>query len=190
MSDSLRRVAAPLALLSLVAALLLWSGRLSSDASPARASAPAAVPASQAVGRVVFQTTPSTSRTLTIRSFGWSGVSTGSGFTPGNPTINLDASSFSPALTKALAVGTHWPSVTVVLYQPGTTTRFEQWKFYEVQVRELRASQAGPPSRLPREQVTWTWNVVRRDVYAANGTTIAATVCYNRQTLTTTCPAL
>jgi len=188
MSQSLRRAALPFVLLSLVAALLLWSGRLSSDASPARGSAPAAVPASQAVGRVVFQTTPSASRTLTIRSFAWAGVSNGSTFTAGNPTINLDASSFSPALTKAVATGIHWPSVTVVLYQPGTTTRFEQWKFYEVVPRELHASQAGPPSRLPREQVTWVWNVVRRDVYAANGSTIAATVCYNRQTLSTTCP--
>jgi len=188
MSDSLRRAALPFVLLSVVAALLLWSGRLSSEAAPSRASAPASVPASQAVGRAVFQTTPSTSRTVTLRSFSWSGHSTGSGFTPGDPSINVDASTFSPVMAKALSIGTHWPSITVVLYQPGTTTRFEQWKFSEVQMSDLQASQPGPPSRLPREQVTWTWNQVRRDVYAGNGTTVIATWCYDANTHSATCP--
>jgi hypothetical protein len=195
MSDSLRRATLPLVLLSVVAALLLWSGRLSSDATPA---AEAAVPAAQAVGKVTFQYGSNSVETVTIRSFAWSGSSTGSAgsgggsgggvFTGGNPTLNMDTSSFSPAVAKALSTGAHWPSVTVVLYRPGTTTRFDQWKFIEVQLREVRATQSGPPSRFPREQVTWTWGRVRRDVYAANGTSILGTYCWTIATLSSTCP--
>lgn len=192
MSDSLRRGTVPFVLLAVVTALLLWSGRLTSEAAPARAparaSAQAAVPAGEAVGRVIFQTAPSTTRSVTIRSFHWNGHSGGSAFTAGDPTINLDVSSFSPSIAKALSVGTHWPSITVELYRPGTTTRFEQWKFSEVQISDLQASQSGPPSRLPREEVTWIWNRLRRDVYGTNGTTIAGTWCWDDQLKTSACP--
>ena len=199
MSESLRRAALPLVLLSLVAALLLWSGRLTSEAAPAAAPAQAAaVPAAQAVGKVTFQYGSSSSETLTMRSFAWSGSSTGSSgsgggsgggvFTAGNPSVNLDTGSFSPVVAKALSTGQHWPSVTVVLYRPGTTTRFDQWKFIDVQLREVRATQSGPPSQFPREQVTWTWGRVRRDVFAANGTTVLNTYCWTISTNSSTCP--
>jgi hypothetical protein len=194
MSAALRRPVLPIVLLSLVAALFLWSDRLSSEAAPA----PAAVPAAQAVGKVTFQNTPTTSATVTIRSFAWAGSSTasaGSGgggvggtFTGSNPTVDIDTLAFSTAMLKALSTGQHWPSVTVVLYRPGTTTRFDQWKFHEVLLREVRATQSGPPSRFPREQVTWTWDHVRRDVYAANGTSIQGTYCWDISTLSSTCP--
>lgn len=195
MSESLRRPALPIVLLSLLAALLFWSGRLSSEAAPA--AAPAAVPAAQAVGKVTFQYS-SGPQTATVRSFAWSGSSTGStgsgggtgggSFTAGNPTVNLDTASISPAILKALSTGAHLPSVTVVLYRPGTTTRFDQWKFLDVQFREVRQTQSGPPSQFPREQVTWTWGRVRRDVYAANGSTILGTYCWTISTLSTACP--
>jgi type VI protein secretion system component Hcp len=195
MSESLRRATLPIALLSVVAALLLWSGRLSSEAAPA--AAPAAVPAAQAVGKVTFQYSAGPDA-ATIRSFTWSCSSTGSTgsgggsgsgqFTGANPTINIDTGSISASLAKALSQGAHLPSVTVVLYRPGTTTRLDQWKFIEVQLKEIRAGQSGPPSQFPREQVTWTWNRVRRDVYAANGTTIQGTYCWNTSTLSATCP--
>jgi len=198
MSASLRRAALPLVLLSLVAALLLWSGRLTSEAAPAAPAQAAAVPAAQAVGKVTFQYESNSSQTLTMRSFAWSGSSTGSSgsgggsgagvFTAGNPTVNLDTGSFSPVVAKALSTGQHWPSVTVVLYRPGTTIRFDQWKFMDVQLREVRATQSGPPSQFPREQVTWTWGRVRRDLYAANGTTVLGTYCWNISTLSSTCP--
>jgi len=194
MPDSLRRTALPVALLGLLAALLLWNGRLSSEAAPA---APAAVPASQAVGKVTFQFSSGPNQTTTVRSFAWSGTSTGTAgsgsgsgsgvFSAGNPSVNLDTAAFSPALVKALSVGAHLPSVTVVLYRPGTTTRFDQWKFIEVQMREISQTQA-TPGRLPREQVTWTWGRVRRDVYAANGTSILGTYCWTIATLSTACP--
>jgi hypothetical protein len=48
---------------------------------------------------------------------------------------------------KALSTGQHWQSVTVVLYRPGTTTRFDQWTFLDVQLREVRANQSGPHDR-------------------------------------------
>jgi type VI protein secretion system component Hcp len=201
MSDFPRRSILPLALLSLVAAAVLLGGRLTSEAAPAAVPAQAAaVPAAEAVGKVTFQfgTGLAGSQLLTLRSFAWSGSSagstgsgggsTGGAFTGGNPTINIDASSFSPMLLKAMSTGAHWPSVTVVLYRPGTTTPFDQWKFFEVQLREVRATQSGPPSRFPREQVTWTWGRVRRDVFAANGTSVLGTYCWTISTLSSACP--
>jgi hypothetical protein len=124
------------------------------DAAPARA---AAVPAAEAVCKVTFQYGSNSFETVTMRSFAWSGSSTGSSgsgggsrggvFAAGNPTINTDTGAFSPAVLKALYTGQHWQSVTVVLYRPGTTTRFDQWTFLDVQLREVRANQSGPHDR-------------------------------------------
>jgi len=197
MSGNLRRVTLPLVLLTLVAALLLWSGRLSSEAAPAAAPARASVPAAQAVGKVTFDYSSTPDQTTTVRSFAWAGsstASTGSGggggggaFTGGNPTVNLDTGSVSAPLLKSMATGAHLPSVTVVLYRPGTTTRLDQWKFVDVLVREVRQTQSAP-AQTPREQVTWTWGRVRRDVYAANGTSIIGTFCWTISTVSSTCP--
>jgi type VI protein secretion system component Hcp len=197
MSKDLRRATLPLVLLSLVAALLLWSGRLSSEAAPAATPTRASVPAAQAVGKVIFDFSSTPDQTTTVRSFAWSGSSTassgsgggssGGGFTGGNPTVNLDTGPASAALLKALSTGAHLPTVTVVLYRPGTTTRLDQWKFLDVLFREVRQTQSSP-GQSPREQVTWTWGRVRRDVYAANGTTIVGTFCWSISTVSSACP--
>lgn len=186
MSVPLRRLLTPAALLALLAAFLLYADRSPSGANPAAA----AVPSAQAVGTVTFQhSTLQAAVTMTIRSFSWSGSNTGSSgsgggggsgaFTASNPSLGLDVSSFSPTLYKAVATGQHWPMVTVVLYRAGTTTRQEQWTFSETTIKEVRTTQPGPPSRSPREDVVITFRQLRRQTFAANGTTKTGDYCFN-----------
>jgi len=187
MSATLRRPALLVALLSILA-VVLWSG-------VDRSSGAATVPDSQAVGKVtVTGLAGGTTLSTTIRSFAMDGIAPsglpggggGSGqFKPGAPVIGLDSGDTAPLLLRAIATGSHLPSVTVVLYRPGTQTRLEQWTFTEVVLKELAHRQDGPPSRFPRLSLSWTWNLVTWRTYAPNGTTILASYCYDAEVVAT-----
>lgn len=188
MSDSLRRAALPVVLLSLLAALLLWSGRLSSEAAPAApaATAAATVPPAEIVGRLTIPGLPGVPSNFTwnttIRSFSVSASNTGGGITVGVPVAGIDSSSYTPMLLRAAATGIHLPSANVVLYYPETRTRMEQWTFTEVQLTEVKDSQSGPPSRTPRLTLSWDFTRITYATYDTNGSTLRSTYCYDTST--------
>ena len=193
---SLRRPGPAVVTLLLLAALLVVGGRWSDSRAE---SAPAAVPSTQAVGKITLTDVVGTSDvSTTIRSFGWSGQNagdtasgggSGSGkLTASDGTVGIDTASTSPLLFNALATGRHLPTVTVVVFAPGTTTRREQWTFTDARVTRLDYARSGSQRAAPRASLAWGYTAVRWSTYAANGTTVLQTHCTNLAT-STTCPA-
>ena len=182
MSESLRRPALPILLLALIAALLVLTIRPTSDAAPAAA----AVPSEEIVGRLTIPGLPGVPSNFTwnttIRSFSTSASNSGGGLTTGVPLAGIDSSSYTPMLFRAVATGIHLPSANVVLYYPGTRTRMEQWTFTEVQLKELKDSQNGPPSRTPRLTLSWSFTRITYATYDTNGSTLRSSYCFNTST--------
>jgi hypothetical protein len=93
--------------------------------------------------------------------------------------VNLDTLPNAPLLLRALATGIHLPDIKVVLYRPGTTTRMEQWTFTEAVLTALQNSQVGPPGHAPRIQLGWGFRRIIQTTYAADGTTVASSYCFD-----------
>jgi hypothetical protein len=88
----------------------------------------------------------------------------------------------SPFIMNSIARGLHHPSITVILYWPSTTTRFQQWSFSNTKFSLDAQTQPGPASATPWQTVSWTYQRVRQQVYQANGVTVVSNVCYDTAT--------
>jgi hypothetical protein len=141
-----------------------------------------AIPAGSVIGRVTyFDLIGTADITTTIRSFGWD-VQLEPGqqkATFGLPQVVQDVTPSSPHIMLGLAMGKHYPNITVVLYRPSTAVRFEQLQFSSAQLRLDGQTQAGPASASPWETVSWTYQRVRQTTYDADGTTIIHTTCFD-----------
>lgn len=144
--------------------------------------AESAIPAGSVVGRVTYtDISGTTDLVTTIRSFEMSQELLEGEFstTFGAPVVVHDVVPQSPLIMSALARGLHHNLFSVVLFHPGTTTRFQQWNFAEVQFRLDVHTQAGPASATPWQTVSWSYRKVRQTTYGSNGTTQVSTFCYD-----------
>jgi type VI protein secretion system component Hcp len=148
------------------------------------------VPAASVVGRVTYtDISGTTDITTTLRSFstktemivvGGGGGGGGEGKAAfGAPRAVQDVISSSPLITQALVAGRHMPNVTVTLYHPKTTKRAQVWAFYDALLTLDEQTQRGPSSAAPTETVSWSYEKVRQTTYAADGTTVVATMCFD-----------
>jgi hypothetical protein len=141
-----------------------------------------AIPASATVGRVIYADLNGTvDVTTSIRSFTMMEelVSAGGFPTFGAPRVVQDVIGNSPFIMNSIARGLHHPSVTVILYWPSTTTRFQQWSFSNTKFSLDAQAQNGPASATPWQTVSWTYQRVRQQVYQADGVTVVSNVCYD-----------
>ena len=110
--------------------------------------AESAIPAGSVVGRVTYtDISGTTDLVTTIRSFEMTQELLEGEFssTFGAPVVVHDVLPQSPLIMSGLARGLHYSLFSVVLFYPGTTTRFQQWNFAEVQFRldDQAAGRAG-----------------------------------------------
>ena len=149
-----------------------------------------AIPASALVGRVTYVDISDTSDlTTSIRSFQLK-VEMPSELQGkpvfGVPRVVQEVTSRSPWIMEAIATGIELPTITVTLYHPGTTTRFQQYTFTDTHLTLDQQTQNGPASATPQQVVTWSFDTIRQSTYATNGTTLVSTFCFDL-TLVTTC---
>jgi hypothetical protein len=146
--------------------------------------AESAIPAGSVVGRVTYvDISGTTDLTTTIRSFRMSQELLDGEFTStfGVPVVVHDVLPQSPLIMSGLSRGFHYNLFTVVLFHPGTTTRFQQWNFAEVQFTLDDHTQSGPASASPWQTVSWNYRKVRQTTYGSNGTTQVSTFCFDVQ---------
>jgi len=181
MSSRLRSSSIPLVVVPIV--FLLVAVLMAGQRGPSNA---AAVPAGEAVGKVTFTgLTGGVTLGTTIRSFSYSGSTPSGGkYVPGSFQLNLDTGGRTPLLLRAVTTGIHLPTTTVVLYRPGTTTRTEQWTLSDVMVSSHQNSQFGPPSKAPRLVLALTFRKITWATYAADGTTVVESYCWDTVTIT------
>jgi hypothetical protein len=144
--------------------------------------AESAIPAGSVVGRVTYaDISGTTDLVTTIRSFEMSQELLAGEFTStfGVPKVVHDVLPQAPLIMSGLARGLHYPTVFVVLFHPGTTTRFQQWNFAEVQFTVDSQTQFGPASATPWQTVSWSYRKVRQTTYGSNGTTQISTYCFD-----------
>jgi hypothetical protein len=141
-----------------------------------------AIPAGSVVGRVIYADLNGTiDVTTSIRSFSMVEEQPAGGGAAvfGTPKVVHDVMASSPHIMSHLARGLHHPSITVILYWPSTTTRFQQWTFGNAQFSLDQHVQNGPASATPWETVSWTYQRVRQQTYQADGVTVVTNVCYD-----------
>ena len=188
---TLRRPVLTALLLALATTALLAGARLASNAD---SPPPAPVPAAEAVGKLTLaDVSGTTDNATTVRSFsmagnqsGTSGSGGGGGagvFTASDGTAGFDTSGPSPLLLRTLATGQHLPTATMVVYAPGTNTRSEQWTFTDVLLADLQYARSSR-GKAPRATLQWTYHRVTWTTYAANGSTVVQTYCYDTATRT------
>ena len=188
---TLRRPVLTALLLALATTALLAGARLASNAD---SPPPAPVPAAEAVGKLTLaDVSGTTDYATTVRSVpmagnqsGASGTGGGGGagvFTASDGTAGFDTSGPSPLLLRTLATGQHLPTATMVVYAPGTNTRSEQWTFTDVLLADLQYARSSR-GKAPRATLQWTYHRVTWTTYAANGSTVVQTYCYDTATRT------
>ena len=191
---TLRRPVLTTLLLALATTVLLAGARLASNADSPPPAPAAPVPAAEAVGKLTLaDVSGTTDYATTVRSFsmagnqsGASGTGGGGGagvFTASDGTAGFDTSGPSPLLLRTLATGRHVPTATVVVYAPGTNTRSEQWTFTDVLLADLQYARSSR-GKAPRATLQWTYHRVTWTTYAANGSTVVQTYCYDTATRT------
>ena len=141
-----------------------------------------AIPAGSVVGRITYaDVSGTTDLTTNIRSFAFTAkVEEGAdrvSFVL--PKVVQDAISGSPDLMGATSLGRHLPSVSVTMYHPETTTRFQAWTFTDALIVLDNQTQNGPSAASPRETVSWSFRKVRESTYQADGTTLVKTFCFD-----------
>lgn len=150
-----------------------------------------AVPASARVGRVTYTDIKGTTdlttylRSFTIQSTmaatpGSGSVGGSSGKAAfGSPLVIQDVVAGSPDILAALAAGRRLERVTVTLFHPETTKRFQAWVFEDAVFTLDDQTQKGPATNAPRETVSWAYQRVTQTTYEANGTTVTGTSCFD-----------
>ena len=191
---TLRRPVLTTLLLALATTAILGGARLASNADSPPPAPAAAVPAAEAVGKLTLaDISGTTDYATTVRSFSMSGNQSGTSgsgggggagvFTASDGTAGFDTSGPSPLLLRTLATGRHLPTATMVVYAPGTNTRSEQWTFTDVLLADLQYSRSSR-GKAPRATLQWTYHRVTWTTYAANGSTVVQTYCYDTATRT------
>jgi hypothetical protein len=141
-----------------------------------------AIPASALVGRVTYaDISGTTDLTTSIRSFQFKTekLENETRATLGIPRVVGEVGARSPWITAAVFEQLQLTTITVTLYHPGTTTRFQQWIFTNALLTLDQQIQNGPASATPSEVVTWLYDGVTQTVYGSNGTTVTATFCFD-----------
>ncbi|HWJ67379.1 MAG TPA: type VI secretion system tube protein Hcp [Nocardioides sp.] len=148
------------------------------ESSGEQAVAAAAIPTSQRAG--TLRLSGISTAVLPIRSFSItaSKASAASKATFGDAKVATSATGVSPAILRAVATGTHLPKVTVVLYHPGTTTRFQQWELADATFSLSSTAKSGNGGET-NQSLAITYSRFTQRVYAANGTTQVGQVCFD-----------
>jgi type VI protein secretion system component Hcp len=94
----------------------------------------------------------------------------------GDPRLVQTTSALSPQLMHALAGGRHLRTVKVVLYQPSSSKPFQSWLFTDAQLSAVQQNRTRSPGP---ETVSFRFAKVTQTVFKANGTTVAATSCWD-----------
>lgn len=145
--------------------------------SPARSD----VPAGTQVGFVTYGHIFGTSDvTQEIRSFAMKAtvpvVNQQTDFA--EPVVVQGADGTSPLFMRSIAQGLHMPTIRVVLFSPGTSTRQSEWTFTDAQL--IQDSQVkSSPNPTPAETVSWTFRQVTQAVYKADGATVIRSYCFD-----------
>ena len=141
-----------------------------------------AIPASSVVGRITYaDISGTTDLTTNIRSFVFTAqFEDGTGRVSFElPRVVHEAISGSPDIMAATSQGRHLPTVSVTLYHPQTTKRFQAWTFTDALIVLDKQTQNGPAAATPSETVSWSFRKVRQSTYQSDGTTVARTFCFD-----------
>lgn len=164
-----------------LAALLIALAGLAVAARPA----PAALPASSVVGTVIISGisggTSGMTQAIPIKSYSWS-VTKSPG---GKPVLSkltftkaLDAA--SPLLFRSVVLGQQLASVSVNIYDPGTTTVRANFAIGDVVVSAVSDGQAANTVSAQTETVSLSFSRVRETWHRTSGGSV--TYCYNTVT--------
>jgi len=144
------------------------------------------VPTMQRIGTLTFSEI-STS-TVPLRSFSFEvtaavaplGTGGGAGKAElGQPVVTLDTSTLSPAELATIVTGIHLPSLTVALYRPNSTAKFQEFVFEEDTFTQLKTETSGPNSAEPRETLGWTFAKVTERIYNTSTGAVVSETCYD-----------
>jgi type VI protein secretion system component Hcp len=141
-----------------------------------------AIPAGSVVGKITYaDISGTTDLTTNIRSFTLTAqVESGASRVSFElPKVVHEAISGSPDLLAATSQGRHLPTVSVTLYRPQTTTRFQGWTFTDAIIVLDKQTQNGPSAATPSETVSWSFRKVRQSTYQSDGTTVVKTFCFD-----------